>query len=98
MLKAHDPPILFNLDTDPGERHPLDPLEFQEVIQKFKDIKEAESAKIKWEPSEMKKGKSRNVELCCNRKPDCTPFPKCCDCPKSEEIQHETVSVDIEVI
>ena len=40
----------------------------------------AEEATIKWEESEVLKGRSRSAAPCCNRRPTCEPFPKCCDC------------------
>ena len=57
----------------------------------------AEEATIKWEESEILKGRSRSAAPCCNRKPTCEPYPKCCDCgfhpPTLPEVTVENILV-----
>ena len=84
QLKRHDPPLLFNLGEDPGERHPLDPAKYGDIIEEVRQLRENMTKEINWAPSEINRGKSKKVEICCSNKKSielCKPFPKCCDCP-----------------
>ena len=79
-----DPPLLYDINKDPGERFPIDNNSdlYQKVMTKLLVAKKAEEAKVGiWEDSEMDKGRSEDAEICCNEEgTTCTPFPKCCNC------------------
>ena len=54
----------------------------------------AEEATVTWAESEILKGRSRSAATCCNRKPTCEPYPKCCDCgfqPPIPEVRVENL-------
>ena len=38
-LEAHDPPLLYNLHTDPGELYELDPDEYADVLDKIDRVR-----------------------------------------------------------
>ena len=85
-LTKHWPPLLFNVDSDPGERYPLDPVAFAETIKEMTDLRNNLSKNISWAPSEVLKGRSQRAFPCCNdHQPTsssaiCHPFPSCCNC------------------
>ena len=79
-LTEHSPPLLFNLDQDPGERYPLDREMYAEVLKRMIDLRNELSQKISWAPSEMLKGTSKKAFPCCRGSQLCHPFPSCCDC------------------
>ena len=37
-LVAHDPPLLFNLNADPGELRPLDASKYKRVLEKIEMV------------------------------------------------------------
>ena len=85
-LTKHWPPLLFNVDSDPGERYPLDPAVFGQTIKEMTDLRYNLSQTISWAPSEILKGRSRRAFPCCHdHQPApspsiCHPFPSCCNC------------------
>lgn len=81
VLKAHDPPLLFNLEMDPSEYYPLsliDKPDLQAVVEKIKQVKAEFEATMVFATSEVSKGTDTNLEPCCN--PQCSPKPTCCQC------------------
>ena len=78
----HDPPLLFDLDLDPGERFELqNKPEFAGVVEEMRRLFRLEADKVPWSESEIHRGQSRSAATCCNRDPNkCEPFPQCCDC------------------
>ncbi|XP_065912203.1 arylsulfatase A-like isoform X2 [Dysidea avara] len=74
----HDPPLLFNLNEDPGELNPLNVKEspYKEIVQTIDEIKAKFEATVVWGESEMNKGVTNAAKPCA--KPGCTPFPQCC--------------------
>ena len=80
-LLKHSPPILYDLEADPGERYPLDPILNNGTIDALISLKDKLYGELPWAPSEMNKGQSKNAFPCCKQSPmTCKPFPKCCDC------------------
>ncbi|KAM4734102.1 arylsulfatase A [Anableps anableps] len=81
VLKAHDPPLIFDLEADPSERYPL-PLEdrpdIQAVLVQIKKVKAQFEANMVFGESQISKGESPNLEPCCT--PGCSPKPTCCHC------------------
>lgn len=81
VLKAHDPPLLFNLETDPSEFYPLSLTgkpDLQAVVERIKKVKAEFEATMVFGTSEISKGTDLNLEPCCN--PQCSPKPSCCRC------------------
>ena len=78
-LTKHTPPILYDLEVDPGERYPLNTALFNDTLTRIYIMKKKLSSEILWAPSEIQKGQSKDAMPCCS-KPSCQPFPKCCDC------------------
>jgi hypothetical protein len=44
----HDPPLLFDVVADPAESNPLDPVEFEHVIAKIKELTKRHKHSIDW--------------------------------------------------
>ncbi|XP_061578012.1 arylsulfatase A [Cololabis saira] len=81
VLKAHDPPLIFDLEADPSEHYPL-PLEerpdIQTVLERIMKVKAQFEASMVFGQSQLEKGTDPNLAPCCN--PECTPKPGCCHC------------------
>ncbi|XP_053283407.1 arylsulfatase A [Pleuronectes platessa] len=81
VLKAHDPPLLFDLELDPSESYPLSlkgKPDLQALLERMKRVKQQFEASMVFGQSQISKGIDRNLEPCCN--PQCTPKPSCCRC------------------
>ncbi|XP_068170135.1 arylsulfatase A-like [Antennarius striatus] len=80
-VKAHDPPLIFDLEADPSEHYPLSlegQPELQAVLERIKKVKKQFESSMVFGKSEMAKGRDPSLEPCCN--PDCSPKPECCHC------------------
>ncbi|XP_053479504.1 arylsulfatase A [Ictalurus furcatus] len=80
-LKYHDPPLLFDLESDPSENYNLsvnDHPELASVLQNIKDLKDRFEASMQFGESEIGKGTDPKLAPCCN--PECSPKPECCHC------------------
>lgn len=81
-LTHHEPPLLFDLESDPAENYNLvQSAAGPQVWQILKDIKLQKTLfeqRMEFGESQMKKGGDPALEPCC--KPDCTPKPSCCCC------------------
>uniref|UniRef100_A0A3Q2PXM1 Arylsulfatase A n=1 Tax=Fundulus heteroclitus TaxID=8078 RepID=A0A3Q2PXM1_FUNHE len=81
VLKAHDPPLIFDLEADPSERYPL-PLEgrpdIQAVLAQIEKVKAQFEANMVFGENQIAKGEDPNLEPCCT--PGCSPKPTCCHC------------------
>lgn len=80
-LKAHDPPLLFDLEADPSEHYPLsleDRPDLQQVLERIKKIKEQFEGSMVFGESQISKGTDPSLEPCCS--PQCGPKPECCHC------------------
>uniref|UniRef100_A0A1A8K6U3 Arylsulfatase A n=1 Tax=Nothobranchius kuhntae TaxID=321403 RepID=A0A1A8K6U3_NOTKU len=78
---GHDPPLMFNLETDPSERYPIslkDRPDVQAVLEQIRTVKAQFEATMVFGESQISKGSNPNLEPCCN--PDCSPKPSCCHC------------------
>ncbi|MCJ8733143.1 hypothetical protein PDJAM_G00219860 [Pangasius djambal] len=81
FLKYHDPPLLFDLESDPSENYKLSVKAYPEVasvLQNIKDLKDRFEASMQFGESEIGKGTDPKLAPCCN--PQCSPKPKCCQC------------------
>ncbi|CAG11369.1 unnamed protein product, partial [Tetraodon nigroviridis] len=80
-LKAHDPPLLFDLEADPSEHYPLsldDRPDLQEVLGRIRKLKEQFEGSMVFGESQVSKGTDPSLEPCCS--PQCGPKPDCCHC------------------
>ena len=77
-------PLMFDLNSDPGERHSIDPdtAEYKAALKAVLRVRDHLDKTVTWAPSEVLKGTSRDAEPCCNtfQGTACEPFPKCCNC------------------
>ncbi|XP_024235397.1 arylsulfatase A [Oncorhynchus tshawytscha] len=81
FLKPHDPPLLFDLESDPSENYPLSPLgrpDLQALLQRIGVVKKQFEASMVFGESQIGKGSDPDLEPCCT--PHCTPKPSCCQC------------------
>ena len=80
--KEHNPPLLYNVAHDPGERYELnsDNLEGYEVVMaEILARKETLEQELVW--AESRTGHlSQDAIPCCNK--PCVPFPSCCSCDR----------------
>ncbi|XP_074128045.1 arylsulfatase A isoform X1 [Sminthopsis crassicaudata] len=82
----HDPPLLFDLEMDPGENFELlkygskeNMGKYFEVLKEIIHLKTKFDSAMTFEKSEMSKGLDPTLEPCCQ--PGCSPWPSCCNCP-----------------
>ncbi|XP_014380532.2 arylsulfatase A, partial [Alligator sinensis] len=84
-LTPHEPPLLFDLESDPAENYDLlrSSTALSPVV--LWALKEIQMQKMQFDQrmvfgdSQMKKGYDPALEPCCV--PACTPKPSCCRCP-----------------
>ncbi|KAG7456169.1 hypothetical protein MATL_G00248920 [Megalops atlanticus] len=78
-LKYHDPPLLFDLETDPSENYNLATHpEYKAVLQLIQDVKTEFEGGMVFGEAQVGKGTDPALEPCCA--PQCTPKPTCCSC------------------
>lgn len=79
----HDPPLLFNLDFDPGERYNINmSAQGKKIIPFMKELKVKFDKHMKWGISQINRGTNSSLTPCCNL--GCIPFPMCCQCQEHE--------------
>ncbi|KAL7644496.1 UNVERIFIED_CONTAM: hypothetical protein RMT77_005328 [Armadillidium vulgare] len=78
-LTKHDPPLLFNLYADPGERYNLGlEEEYTNLVALIKEWRDDHMRNITWMSQRTQKANKRAQPCCTNNM--CDPFPQCCDC------------------
>lgn len=80
-LQVHDPPLLFDLDTDPPEHYPLSlegRADLHAVLEEIKKLKQQFEASMVFGESQISRGHDPDLRPCCN--PECSPKPECCHC------------------
>lgn len=77
-LTQHNPPLLYNLNHDPGELNPLNATlsPYKEIVEEINKIKANFESTVVWAISEIGKGKSNAAKPCAQ--PGCNNFPRCC--------------------
>ena len=81
VLKERNPPLLYDLNQDPGERYPLKPENNKKLVHFMKNLRDKLNSSIPWAPSEMAKGSDPSMAPCCSFPTgSCQPFPQCCNC------------------
>ncbi|XP_059581562.1 arylsulfatase A isoform X2 [Alligator mississippiensis] len=84
-LTPHEPPLLFDLESDPAENYDLLQSSTAPSPVVLRALKEIQMQKMQFDQrmvfgdSQMKKGSDPALEPCCV--PACTPKPSCCRCP-----------------
>ncbi|XP_050809113.1 arylsulfatase A [Gopherus flavomarginatus] len=83
-LTPHEPPLLFDLETDPAENYNLLQggtvgLEVLWVLKEIKLQKALFDQRMEFGESQIGKGTDLALQPCCA--PHCTPKPSCCHCP-----------------
>ncbi|KAM3927500.1 arylsulfatase A [Leptodactylus fuscus] len=81
LLTEHNPPLLFNLETDPAENYnllkPIFPKELEPIVNEILNERERFLNSMTYAESETKVN-DPSLRPCCN--PECTPKPSCCRC------------------
>jgi arylsulfatase A len=75
-LHYYDPPLLYDLNQDPGELYNLKLDEYVQVMENIEKIRDYFKSTVVFGVSQVASGVSDNAELCA--KPGCSPFPSCC--------------------
>ncbi|KAG0719532.1 Arylsulfatase A [Chionoecetes opilio] len=93
-LTKHNPPLLFNVHHDPGERYDLsaDP-KYSDLLRDFTAWRKNHMKNMIWDIPRATPLDSR-AQPCCTST-SCEPFPKCCDCPASAPHRSTPNSNDI---
>ena len=78
-FQEQNPPLLFNLNRDPKERHPLTGPEYEVVVKEIMAVTEEHRSKMTFGPPECDQKTDPDNFPCCS--PQCTPRPTCCACP-----------------
>ncbi|KAM9376743.1 arylsulfatase A [Pholidichthys leucotaenia] len=81
ILKAHDPPLIFDLEVDPSENYPLSldsTPKLHDILEQIKKVKEDFEASMVFGESQISKGTDPDLAPCCS--PQCVPKPRCCHC------------------
>ncbi|XP_076033550.1 arylsulfatase A-like isoform X2 [Oratosquilla oratoria] len=84
----HDPPLLYDLLRDPGERYDLaGQTEYQSLLATMEDWRTSHMKAMTWMPPQTLKV-DKFVQPCCTRS-NCQPFPACCNCPRKDLEEEE---------
>ncbi|XP_068959020.1 arylsulfatase A [Petaurus breviceps papuanus] len=85
-LTPHEPPLLYDLKSDPGENYEILSHGSKEEVKKaIETLKEMRLLKVQFDAnmtfalSQIAKGLDPTLELCCRS--GCSPRPQCCNCP-----------------
>ncbi|XP_062990533.1 arylsulfatase A [Elgaria multicarinata webbii] len=82
-LKAHEPPLLFDLESDPAENYSLltGSVVGPELLAVLKEVqlqKALFDERMDFGESQLARGSDPSLEPCCT--PRCSPKPSCCSC------------------
>ena len=81
VLKAHDPPLVFDLESDPSENYPLsldtEP-DLHGLLDMILEAKAKFEASMVFGESQVERGSDPALAPCCA--PLCHPKPSCCQC------------------
>ncbi|XP_053111554.1 arylsulfatase A isoform X1 [Hemicordylus capensis] len=85
-LKAHEPPLLFDLEVDPAENYNLlrGAAVKPEVLAALKEVclqKARFDQQMVFGESQLAQGSDPSLQPCCA--PQCSPKPSCCRCPSA---------------
>ncbi|CAL4227026.1 unnamed protein product, partial [Meganyctiphanes norvegica] len=78
-LTRHDPPLLYNLHEDPGERYDLSNMTtHRDELNIMTSWRQTHIKSVTWMAPRTRTIDPR-AQPCCNDS-SCEPFPQCCDC------------------
>ncbi|XP_034984367.1 arylsulfatase A [Zootoca vivipara] len=82
-LQGHEPPLLFDLESDPAENYNLlgDKAVGPDVLSALKELcllKALFDKQMEFGESQIARGSDPSLEPCCS--PSCSPKPSCCTC------------------
>ncbi|XP_069486211.1 arylsulfatase A-like [Ambystoma mexicanum] len=81
-MTPHDPPLLFDLESDPAENYNLlaggMTADLQQILSNIKREKDIFEKTMTFGESQILKGTDTALRPCCN--PTCSPKPLCCRC------------------
>lgn len=84
-LTKHDPPLLFDLSVDPGERwNVASSPQYSDALNTMIAWRKQHMAAMSWMPP-LTRIEDPHAQPCCT-KSDCDPFPACCDCAKQGSV------------
>ena len=86
-LHRHDPPLLYNLNSDPSEIYNLDVSVYSDIMSSIETVRKTFDATFSWSESQMKRGKESDLIPCASR--GCSPYPHCCK--TTSEIWRQTL-------
>ncbi|XP_018008389.1 arylsulfatase A [Hyalella azteca] len=79
-LTEHNPPLLYDLSVDPGERWNIaNDTSQRSSLMKLTAWRTQHMADMTWMTSATQDHEERSQPCCTDRR--CNPFPSCCDCP-----------------
>ncbi|KAF2354085.1 Sulfatase N-terminal [Trinorchestia longiramus] len=79
-LTAHNPPLLYDLSVDPGERWNIaNNTKLRETMKRMEVWRTQHMQTMTWMQSVTTDHEPRSQPCCTDR--SCDPFPTCCDCP-----------------
>ena len=97
-MRRVDPPMLFNIVTDPSEAYPLSNEEYADVLDAIMKLKAQFESNMIWGESQISRGSQSSFMPCAT--PGCKPFPSCCKTPSSDrwrqDLWRKTTSTLIE--
>jgi arylsulfatase A len=79
-LHSYDPPLLYDVNSDPGEIYQLDPTLYASVLSQIDKVKEAFESSLVWGESQMDRGTDNSLQPCANKTcvPTLAAWPGCC--------------------
>ncbi len=74
----HDPPLIYNVEQDPGESYPLDPASAEYKAQRasIEAAMSAHEATLRPVPNQMASGLNPDLRVCCDRSKNCICNPE----------------------
>ncbi|XP_047736113.1 arylsulfatase A-like [Hyalella azteca] len=79
-LTEHNPPLLYDLSVDPGERWNIaNDTSRQPLLMNLTAWRTQHMADMTWMTSATQDHEERSQPCCTDRL--CNPYPACCDCP-----------------
>ena len=81
-LRFQNPPLLFNVEEDPKERHPLDARHalYRNVMSDIVSLVKKHNETMTFGGPQIVPTQDRDAFPCCS--PSCSPRPSCCACSK----------------
>ena len=75
-LMEHNPPLLYNVEEDPGELYQLPTEEYADVLEKIDTLRSEFKETVVFGESQIGLGRDSDLYPCAS--PGCSPFPSCC--------------------